>query len=236
MRTKQARRELPPSDGPIYLGVIGCGQWGPNHIRTFNSLPESRVLLCSDLDPIRLERMRLLYPQTRGTLDHREVLASPHVQAVVISTPTGTHRALVTEALEAGKDVLVEKPLADTLDGARRLEALARRRGRILMVGHTFLFNAGILKVRDYIRRGVLGRILYLHATRTNLGPIRSDVSAVWDLASHDVSIMNFLLGGPPRSVSARGEIFIQRGIHDVAFITLSYPGKTLVHIPTSPG
>ncbi len=190
--------------------------------------------MCSDLDPIRLERMRQLYPQTRGTLDYREILQHPHIRAVVISTPTATHRALVTETIEAGKDVLVEKPLADTLEGARKLEALARRRGRTLMVGHTFLFNAGIVKVRQYIQGGTLGRIHYLHATRTNLGPIRNDVSAVWDLASHDISIMNFLLGATPRSVSARAETYIQNDLHDVAFITLAYPKKTLVNIHVS--
>jgi predicted dehydrogenase len=219
---------------PVYIGVIGCGQWGPNHIRNFNGQPGCRVLLCADIDRERLGRMKGLHPQTRGTPDYREILDHPYLDAVVVATPTGTHHRIVSEALAAGKDVLVEKPLADSLERARALEGIARRRKRILMVGHTFLFNSGIRRLKEYLRAGTLGRVYSLNATRTNLGPIRNDVSATWDLASHDISIFNYLLGAQPRSVSAAGERFVQKGLEDVAFITLSYPKKVLANIHVS--
>ncbi len=221
-------------DARVRLGVIGCGQWGPNHIRVFNWSTDSTVSVCSDLSRSRLDQMRTLYPQTRTTTEYREILEDPEVDAVVVSTPTDTHYEIVSAAVRKGKDVLVEKPLADTLSRARSLERLARKHRRILMVGHTFMFNSGIQRLREYVRSGVLGRIYYLNAVRTNLGPIRTDVSSVWDLASHDVSIFNYLLGTSPLSVSARAEDFIQSGLEDVAFVTFSYPKRVLVNIHVS--
>ncbi len=192
------------------------------------------MVACSDLDSSRLDRMRTLYPHIRTTTEYRRLFEDPEIDAVVLATPTATHYKLVGEALEHGKDVLVEKPLADSLQRAEKLEKLARRKKRVLMVGHTFMFNSGINMLREYVQSGKLGRIYYLNAVRTNLGPIRRDVSSVWDLASHDISIFNFLLDAVPRSVSARGEDFIQKGLEDVAFLTLSYPKKVLVNIHVS--
>jgi len=218
----------------VRIGVIGCGQWGPNHIRVFNSSPDAEVVACSDLEPGRLHQMRVLYPHIRTTTEYWQILGDPDIEAVVLATPTATHHKIVGEALRQGKDVLVEKPLADTLAHALSLAKLARARKRILMVGHTFMFNSGIVKLKEYIQSGMLGRIYYLNAIRTNLGPIRHDVSSVWDLASHDISIFNFLLNSTPLSVSARAEDFIQKGLEDVAFVTLSYPKRVLVNIHVS--
>ena len=133
---------------PLCFGVIGCGQWGPNHNRTFNHQPGCRVLLCADLDPARLARMRRLHPQTRGTTDYREIIDHPYIQAVVVATPTGTHHKIVSEALQAGKDVLVEKPLADSLPRARALAELASRKKRILMVGQIVRFIPATIEMR----------------------------------------------------------------------------------------
>lgn len=218
----------------VKIGVIGCGQWGPNHIRVFNSSPDAEVVACSDLEPGRLHQMRMLYPHIRTTTEYWQILEDPEIEAIVLATPTATHHRIVGEALRLGKDVLVEKPLAATLPHARALADLARLKRRILMVGHTFMFNSGIIKLKEYIQSGALGRLYYLNAIRTNLGPIRQDVSAIWDLASHDISIFNFVLNSTPVSVSARAEDFIQKGLEDVAFVTLTYPRQVLVNIHVS--
>jgi predicted dehydrogenase len=156
------------------------------------------------------------------------------VDAVVVATPTVTHYPLARAALEAGKHVLVEKPLATTTADAEALCALARRAGRILMVGHVFLYNEGIRRVKATLERGELGRLFYVSMVRTNLGPIRMDVNAAWDLAAHDVSIANDWLGAGPLAVSAVGGSFINPGIEDVIFATLRYPEGVLVHLHTS--
>ncbi len=216
------------------IGVIGCGQWGPNHIRNFSNLPGCKVLMCADLSAQRLSAMKQSFRDIQTTTRYKEILNSPEVDAVVISTPTSTHDALVRESLLAGKDVLCEKPLCLREKDARELIKLAKNKRRILMVGHVFLFNAGIRKLRELIQKGQCGRIYYLHSERTNLGPFRNDVNAVWDLATHDISIFNYLLGSNPREVSARGGKYLQKNLEDVAFISLAYPKNVLVNIHVS--
>ena len=218
----------------IALGVIGCGHWGPNHIRNFSLLEGSSVTACADTDAGRLGAIARLFPGVRAFNDHRQVLGDSSIDAVVVATPTATHFEIASAALRAGKHVLVEKPLALKVDECRKLRDLARRQRRVLMVGHTFLFNAGIHKLKRCIVDGEIGRVYYLHATRTNLGPIREDVGVVWDLASHDVAIFNYLLDAEPLEVSARAERFLRKNIEDVAFISLSYPGKILANIHVS--
>ena len=218
----------------INIGVIGCGQWGPNHIRNFSYSAESRVLACSDLSSERLRAMKETFQGIHATKNYREILTHPRIDAVVVSTPTSTHYRLVKESLLAGKDVLCEKPLCLKANEAKELVALARRKRRILMIGHVFLFNAGIRKLRELIRAGQCGRVYYLHSERTNLGPFRNDVNAVWDLAAHDVSIFNYLLNSMPKEVSARGGKYLQRNLEDVAFISLIYPKDILVNIHVS--
>ncbi len=218
----------------IGIGVIGCGQWGPNHIRNFSSLPSSRVWICCDLNSARLQVMAESFRGVRLTKDYREVLRHPNVDAIVIATPAVTHYRLVKECLLAGKDVLCEKPLCMSAPEAKELVRLASTHRRVLMVGHVFVFNSGIRKLRQLIEKGQCGRLYYLHSERTNLGPFRNDVSAVWDLACHDVYIFNYLLAKIPKEVSARGGRYLQSKIEDVAFISLIYPGDILVNIHVS--
>lgn len=219
---------------PIRIGVIGCGYWGPNHLRVYSQLRDARVTAFADLDARRLSTIGAQYPEARGYADVRELLARPDVDAVVISVPTRKHFEVAKAALEAGKHVLCEKPL--TVDPAESdaLSALAAARGLILMTGHVFLFNPGILKLKSLIDAGTPGEIHYLRALRTNLGPVRHDVNAVYDLASHDVSIFNFLLGATPISASAVGGAFLQPHVEDVAFISLQYPHHVMANIQVS--
>lgn len=226
----------PPPARPrtVTIGVIGCGHWGPNHIRNFSVLDGVTVAGCADLSDERLQVVKRHYPAVKRCRDYREILADPDVNAVVVTTPAASHYEIVKESLERDKDVLCEKPLALSSREADTLVRLAQARGRILMVGHTFLFNVGIQKLKASAAEGLVGRIHYLHSTRTNLGPIRDDTNVVWDLASHDVSIFSYLLGGEPTAVSAKGESYLRKGIEDVAFISLSYPPNILAHIQIS--
>ena len=218
----------------IGVGVIGCGHWGPNHIRVFNELDGAEVIACADLSQARLKRILKRYPRIQATTNYRDWLRDDCIEAVVIATPTRTHVTIAREALQAGKHVLVEKPLCTTSAEAYELSALAASTGRVLMVGHVFLFNSGIVKLRDVIAKGELGHIQYLDAVRTNLGPVRGDVNALYDLGTHDISIFNYLLDAVPIAVSAHGRCISQRNIEDVCFVTLRYPDGSLGHIHVS--
>ena len=216
------------------LAVIGCGRWGPNHVRVFNGLKESKVSAVADPDPKRLERVYEAFPSIRCEQDYRDVLGDPTIDAVVVATPTGTHHQLVKESIFAGKHVLCEKPLCENSVQAKELIELAAEHGRLLMVGHVFLFNPGIVKAKEIVDSSELGSLRYLSAVRTNLGPIRDDVNAAYDLATHDISIFNWLLNDEPEIVSAVGASYIQSGIEDVVSICLQYPRNVLATILVS--
>lgn len=224
----------PAKDQRLNIGVIGCGHWGPNHIRIFSSLAGSKVVAVADLDPTRLESIGQLYPDIQLIKDYRELLEHSPLDAVVVATPTRTHHKIAKEAIEAGKHVLVEKPLCQTTTEGQELIHLAKEVGVVMMVGQVFLFHNGILKLKEFLEFGDLGKVYYIGSTRTNLGPIRQDVNAVYDLASHDIAIFNFLLGSGPREVSAVGEAFLQKGVEDIAFISLRYPNDVLARIHAS--
>ena len=219
---------------PVRIGVIGFGQWGPNHVRNFSTLEGCEVVRVCDNSEARLAAARKFLRGVAVTTDPVAITAAADVDAVVVATPTSTHFALVKAALEAGKDVLCEKPLAQTAAQCRELADLASQRGRILMVGHVFLYNSSVLHLKTDLDRGELGRVYYMDAVRTNLGPVRKDVGAIYDLASHDISIFNFLLGSQPLEVSATGNSVLQAGIEDVGFLTLYYPGNIVCHAHTS--
>lgn len=219
---------------PVRVGVIGFGQWGPNHVRNFNMIDGAEVVRVGDASEARLKAARKLFRGVQFTTSAADITGATDIDAVVIATPTGTHHALVKAALEAGKDVLCEKPLARTSAECRELMDLAAKRGRILMVGHVFLYNSGVLHLKVDLDRGELGRVYYMDAVRTNLGPVRSDVGAIFDLASHDISIFNFLLGASPLEVSATGNCVLQKNVEDVGFLTLQYPGNVVCHAHTS--
>ncbi len=218
----------------IHVGVIGCGHWGPNHIRIFSHSPNSQVLMCADLNQERLKSIKTLFPHIQTTTDYKEILKNPQIMAVCISSPTNTHFALTQEALEHDKHVLCEKPLALTSQECQKLKDLAMQKKKILMVGHVFVFNLGIVKLKEYIQSGELGRIYYAHSERTNLGPFRYDVNALWDLAPHDISIFNYLFDHCPQSVSARGQKCLGTSQEDLAFSTLEYPNDILVNVHVS--
>ena len=210
---------------PINIAVIGLGHWGPNLARNFNALPNAYLHTLCDADPARLQRVGANYPAARQTTDYESVLADPDVDAVVLATPVHTHFKLASAALRAGKHTFVEKPLARSSDEARELVAMADARGLILMVGHVFLYNAAVRKVKEYIDSGELGEIYYIYAQRLNLGIVRQDVNALWNFAPHDISIINYWLGGAPARVDAHGYAFLQPGIEDVVFMNLEYAG-----------
>ena len=216
------------------IGIIGCGHWGPNHIRNFRALEESDMKVAADLDESRRDNIRRMYPEMNVVADSDEIINDPDIDAVIIATPTSTHRGLVEKALLAGKHVFCEKPLCDIRSHSAELIALATKTNRILMTGYVFLFNSGIKKVKSLIDEQDLGQVHYIAARRTNLGPIRSDVNVVLDLASHDISILNWFYGETPISVSATGQSYLQDGIEDVAFISMRYSENRVGHIHVS--
>ncbi|HQP10093.1 MAG TPA: Gfo/Idh/MocA family oxidoreductase [Candidatus Omnitrophota bacterium] len=218
----------------INIGVIGCGHWGPNHIRIFSHLPGSSVLMCADPDQSRLESVKNSFLNIQTTADHKAIFNNPDIHAVCIAAPTNTHYALAKEALECGKHVLCEKPLAMKPEECHELKDLAERKKKVLMVGHIFLFNAGIVWLKECIGSGELAKIHYAYSTRTNLGPFRYDVNALWDLAPHDISIFNYLFDGSPVNVSARGQKCLGESHEDLAFATLEYPHDILANVHVS--
>ncbi|HVV49395.1 MAG TPA: Gfo/Idh/MocA family oxidoreductase [Polyangia bacterium] len=219
---------------PIRTAVIGAGHWGPNLIRNFDNPPASVVKMVVDRDGARLRQVRARFPSAAVSEDATDAFADPAVDAVVVATPTSSHYGLVKAALEAGKHVLVEKPITTHSGEAEELVALAARRERVLVVGHVFLFNLAVQRVRAYLTAGELGRLYYVSMVRTNLGPIRVDVNAAWDLMSHDISIVNYWLGAEPETASAVGGTWINRGREDAVFATLRYPNEVLVNVHAS--
>jgi predicted dehydrogenase len=218
----------------IHVGIVGCGHWGPNYIRNFSVIKGCQVKTICDLDTNRLNFLKEIYPTLDVTTDLSYMLEDPEIKAVVVATPSASHFEVVKACLGQRKDVLCEKPLTLHIEEGEELIRLAEEKDSLLMVGHIFVFNLAINKMKYYIREGVLGQIYYMHSKRTNLGPIRNDVNAVWDLSSHDVSIFNFLLDAIPQEVSARGAAYLQKDIMDMAFITMSYPKEILVNIHVS--
>jgi predicted dehydrogenase len=218
----------------IGVAVVGCGYWGINHVRVFHELPEARVVAVCDQSEARLAEVRRRFPDTRLTTSLAETLQMPEVDAVVVCTSAVNHFQLAQQCLRSGRDVLIEKPITTTSHEAEELVELAAAHGRILMVGHTFLYNAGVRKVKEYLTHDRIGRIYYMSSTRTNLGPFRYDVNALWDLAPHDVSIFNYLLDSAPEWVSAVGASVLKPSREDVGFVALGYPNGVLAHIHVS--
>ena len=218
----------------IGIGLIGYGHWGPNYARVFNELADSRLVAICESSKDRLSAAASRHKDVALTASAAELLANSKVDAVVIATPASTHLDLARAALEAGRDVLLEKPMALVADDCRRLGEMATRGNRILMIGHTFLYNQAVRKVKECMNQFYLGRLYYLHTTRTNLGPIRHDVGAIWDLAPHDVSIFDYLMGAMPTWASATGTKVLSRDREDVGFVTLGYPSDVIANIHVS--
>ena len=217
-----------------HVGIIGCGHWGRNYTRVFYELSSVERIVCCDRDKQILGKLVEQYSSLQITDNYKNILENPEIKAVVIATPAASHFKLASDCLIARKHLLVEKPLTLKVDEAKELEELAKKNNLTLMVGHTFLFNAGIQKVNEYINEEKCGALYYLHARRTHMGLIREDVNAAWDLAPHDVYIFSHLLGENPVSVSAIGGSYLNENKEDVAFITLKYPSGAIGNIHVS--
>jgi len=219
---------------PLNVGVIGAGYWGPNLIRNFYQLPSAVLKWCCDLDEERLGRVQALYPGVGTTTDHTALLEDGDTDAVVIAVPARAHHSLARQALLADKHVFVEKPLAMSAAEARELIRIAEERGRVLMVGHVFEYNPAVLHIKQLLGEGGLGQLYYMYSNRVNLGRVQSDINALWSIAPHDISIMVFLLGTLPETVSARGGTYLNGRVEDVVFLTMTFPGGVLAHVQAS--
>ena len=218
----------------INIAICGIGHWGRNYVRVFDEIQKNCVTWCCDLKESNLAFVSERYSHIPVTRSIDDVLKDSKTRAIVIATSATTHYTLVKKCLESGKDVLVEKPLTLKVSEAQELNRLAKLHGRILMVGHTFLYNNGVRKAKELIRAGEIGKIYYLKAVRSHLGLIREDVNVAWDLATHDVSIFNYLLDKEPIRIQAFGARFLNTNRDDAAFITLKYDQELLAHIHVS--
>lgn len=215
----------------IKMGVIGYGYWGPNIVRNFMEAENALVKSVSDLDPNRQKLAKTRYPAIE-TMDEPEAMfADPEINAVAIVTPVSTHFDLAMRALRAGKHVLLEKPLTQTVEQGEALLAEARQRGLVLMVDHTFVYTSAIRKIKEIIAAGELGDMYYYDSVRVNLGLFQHDVNVIWDLAVHDLAILEYIYPEKPTAVSATGISHIDGAKEDVAYLTLFYGGKMLSHI-----
>ncbi len=212
------------------VGIVGVGYWGPKLARNFHDLPTAALSIVADLNSQRLAEIKKLYPEVEVTNSYAEMLQK--VDAVVIATPVNAHFNLARQALEAGKHVLVEKPITSNLDQANKLIELADHSKLTLMVGHTFEFNPAVEAVRDLIQSGELGTIYYMNSTRANLGLLQPDINVMWDLAPHDISILCYILGSNPEYVSATGVTYINRrkNLAEVVYLNLTFPENILVN------
>jgi predicted dehydrogenase len=214
----------------IRVGVIGYGYWGPNVVRNLHGTDNACVEIVCDKSSAALARARKTYPGILTTSDANEVLRSPNVDAVAVITPVWTHYELAKAALENGKHVFVEKPLTSNRAQAEELIELAERKNLTIMVDHTFLFTGAVRKIRELTESGALGNLYYYDSLRVNLGLFQHDVSVIWDLAPHDLSIMDYLIKKEPEAVVATGEKHLN-GVEDVAYMTIHFPDNVIAHI-----
>jgi len=218
----------------VNVAVIGCGYWGPNLVR---SLYENRLcnrIVACDLDASKLQKIAVRYPAVEVTTDWADAIARLDVDAVMIATPLSTHSDLALRALQKGKHVFVEKPFTASSGQAVRLIEEADRRRLTLMVGHTFQYSPPVMKIKEILEEGELGRIFYISSTRVNLGLHQKDVSVIWDLAPHDLSMILYWLEETPSEVLATGKDFVQKGIPDVAFLFMRFASGAIAHIQVS--
>ena len=215
---------------PLRVAVVGAGYWGPNLVRNFFEAPGAEAVAVCDLSEERLEAMRKRYPSVRTTRDYHEVLTDDSIDAVCVATPVRTHHKLAAEALAAGKHVLVEKPLAASVAEAEALVADARDAKRVLAVGHTFVYNPAVSKVREIIESRHVGQVYYVDSQRVNLGLHQFDINVLWDLGPHDISIVLYWLDEEPAWISCIGACYIQPTIEDVVFLDMGFPSGALAH------
>ena len=218
----------------VTVGMVGLGGWGKNLLRNFATLPDADLRWACDADEGRRTAYQAAYPATRFTAELDDVLADPEVDAVVLATPVPTHHALARQAMEGGKHVMVEKPMAWSVEQARDLRDLAAETGRVLMVGHLLRFHPGVVKLRELIDSGELGEVRYVYGNRQNLGVIREDENALWSLGVHDISVVLHLLDGRPVEVWARGEAYVRPSVEDVVFGYVKFDTGQIGHLHLS--
>ncbi|HZP07534.1 MAG TPA: Gfo/Idh/MocA family oxidoreductase [Terracidiphilus sp.] len=212
------------------FGVIGYGYWGPNIVRNLMALEGSKVCAIADFSPAARARAQKAYPSVTVTADASEVIKSPDTDAIAVISPVWTHYELTKEALENGKHVFVEKPFTSTAAQAEELVNLAAQKNLLIMVDHTFLFTGAVKRIAQLVDEGALGNLYYYDSTRVNLGLFQHDINVLWDLAPHDLSIMDHLIKASPEAVVATGQGHLN-GLEDVAFMTIYFPGKVIAHI-----
>ncbi len=216
------------------VAVVGCGYWGPNLIRNFQSLDECRVAVICDRDETRLAHMARLYPDAEVTTDVRRVADNPEIAAVAVATPVRTHYALAMQFLRAGKHVFLEKPMAAAVQECTELIEQAAARNLRLMVGHTFVYTAAVRRIREIVQSGEIGEVLYISSRRLNLGLFQKDINVAWDLAPHDISIILYVTGKMPVAVNCQGSAHVRPGIEDVTTISLQFENGTFGMIHSS--
>ncbi len=215
----------------LNVSVIGIGYWGPNMVRNFFAHPGTTVRACCDLKNDRLTRIRRTYPALEISNDYRDIIKDPKTDLVAICTPVGTHFEIAKAVLLAGKHVLIEKPMTASGQQAEELINLAGQKNLQIFVDHTFIFTGAVKKMKEVIRSGDMGELYYFDSVRVNLGLFQHDVNVIWDLAPHDISIMDYLLDEDPQYVVATGADHLGNGLEDVAYMTVYYPNNLIAHV-----
>lgn len=218
----------------VQVAVVGIGGWGKNLARNYYQIPDSALKYICDLDQAKLEQISMQVPGAKLTTRFEDLLEDPALQAIVIATTAPTHYQLCKAALQASKDVYVEKPFVLEVEQAEELTALADQSGRILMVGHLLEYHPVINRLKQMIDAGELGDIHYIYTQRVNLGTVREDENALWNFAPHDISSILYLLGKEPTDVAARGQSYLKEGVEDVVFFTLNFNGESMGHVHVS--
>ncbi|HOX02706.1 MAG TPA: Gfo/Idh/MocA family oxidoreductase [Candidatus Paceibacterota bacterium] len=208
---------------PIKLGVVGCGYWGPNLVRNFRALPECHMRMICDTDLERLKHFRTLYPEVEGCTDYPEMLNGAGLDAVVIATPVKFHYSMAKASLLAGKHTFIEKPMAASYAQCQELVELAEKQGLVLMIGHTFLYSAPVRKIKEIVDAGDIGILRYISARRLNLGLFQKDINVAWDLAPHDISIIQYIMEEAPLALNCHGNAHVTPGIEDVTTMYLTF-------------
>ena len=219
---------------PVRVAVVGCGYWGPNLIRNFRSLPDCHLSDLCDVSTSRLKHLKSLYPDITTHVSFEDMLSGRELDAIVVATPVHLHHKLALQSLGAGKHVMIEKPMASSVAQCEELTSLARQKKTTLMVGHTFLYSSHVRRIKEIIKAGDIGDILYISSRRLNLGLFQKDINVVWDLAPHDISIIQYLMEEMPEAVNCQGNAHVTKGIEDISNMTLSFASGRYATVQTS--
>jgi predicted dehydrogenase len=219
---------------PLNIGVVGCGYWGPNLIRNFRNQPNCKVRAMCDVSADRLKHMRGLYPDVEGVTEYDRMLNGCGLDAVVVATAVQHHYPMAKAALELGKHVFIEKPMASSVAQCEELVELARAQGRVLMIGHTFLYSSPVRKVKEIIANGEIGDLLYISSRRLNLGLFQRDINVTWDLAPHDLSIILYVMEEWPATVNCMGNAHVTPGIEDITNMSITFASGRFATVVSS--